>query len=178
MRRNLDITYLIQNNAVYGLTKGQYSPTSEKGMKTPTSLDGSIEEGVNPMALAITMGTTYAARGYAYEVKHLQELIVNGVKHKGFSFIDIFQPCSTYNKIQTIAWYKQMLVKMEEIGHDPTNKEEAMKKAMMTEKLPIGLFFKEERATYEDGVPQIAETPLVQQDINNVDIKGMLDRFK
>jgi 2-oxoglutarate/2-oxoacid ferredoxin oxidoreductase subunit beta len=178
MRRNLDIPYLIQNNAVYGLTKGQYSPTSEKGMKTPTSLDGSIEEGVNPMALAITMGTTYAARGYAYEVKHLQELIVNGVKHKGFSFIDIFQPCSTYNKIQTIAWYKQMLVKMEEIGHDPTNKEEAMKKAMMTEKLPIGLFFKEERATYEDGVPQIAETPLVQQDINNVDIKGMLDRFK
>src|SRR3989344_4011242 len=176
MRRNLDITYLVQNNAVYGLTKGQYSPTSMKGFKTPTSLGGAIEESVNPTALALTMGATYVARGYAYEVKHLQKLIVDGINHKGFSFIDIFQPCSTYNKIQTISWYKQNLVKMEEIGHDPSNFDEAMKKAWMKEKLPIGLFFKNEKPTYEEQVPA-ASVPLVKQDISNIDIKPLLQRF-
>ena len=177
MRRNLDITYLVQNNAVYGLTKGQYSPTSMKGFKTPTSLGGAIEESVNPTALALTMGATYVARGYAYEVKHLQKLIVDGINHKGFSFIDIFQPCSTYNKIQTISWYKEHLVKMEEIGHDPSNFDEAMKKAWMKEKLPIGLFFKNEKPTYEEQVPA-ASVPLVKQDISNIDIKPLLQRFK
>src|SRR3989344_2418437 len=178
MRRNLDITYLVQNNAVYGLTKGQYSPTSKKGFKSPSTPAGSLENEVNPMLFGLAMGATYVARGYAYEVKHLQKLIVDGIRHKGFSIIDIFQPCSTYNKIQTISWYKQNLVKMEDIGHDPSDFAEAIKKATMTEKLPIGLFYKDEKPTYEDGIPQISAMPLVKQDINNIDIKPLLDKFK
>ncbi|MBI4018979.1 MAG: hypothetical protein HY364_01875 [Candidatus Aenigmarchaeota archaeon] len=178
MRRNLDITYLVQNNAVYGLTKGQYSPTSKKGFRSPSTPSGSLENEVNPMLFGLAMGATYVARGYAYEVKHLQKLIVDGVRHKGFSIIDIFQPCSTYNKIQTIAWYKQNLVKMEDIGHDANDFNEALKKAAMTEKLPIGLFYKTEKPTYEDGIPQVSSLPLVKHDINNIDIKPLLGKFK
>ena len=179
MRRNFDMTYLIQNNAVYGLTKGQYSPTSEKGFKTPSSPDGALEQSINPMALALTMGATYVARGYAYEVTHLKKLIVDAINHKGFAFIDIFQPCSTYNKIQTIAWFKEKTYKLEEDGHDPSNFGEAMKRTQeWDKKIPIGVFYKVDKPTYEDGLSQIKETPLVKQDISNIDIKESLQKFK
>jgi 2-oxoglutarate ferredoxin oxidoreductase subunit beta len=121
MRRNFDMTYIVQNNEVYGLTKGQYSPTSEKGFKSPSTPNGAIEEPVNPIALALTMGATYVARGYAFDIVHLKKLIVEGSKHKGFALIDVFQPCSTYNKINTMAWYKQRIYKLEDNGHDTSN---------------------------------------------------------
>jgi len=178
MRRNLDITMIVQNNEVYGLTKGQYSPTSQKGFKAPSTPFGSLEGAVNPMALALTMGATYVARGYAYEVMHLKKLLMDGINHKGFSLIDTFQPCTTYNKINTIAWYKEHLYKMEDDGHDPSNHEAAMKKAMeWGEKIPIGLFFKESRATYEDEyVP--SQNPPVKADLKNIDITPILNRMK
>ncbi|MBI4020162.1 MAG: 2-oxoacid:ferredoxin oxidoreductase subunit beta [Candidatus Aenigmarchaeota archaeon] len=179
MRRNLDLTHIVQNNEVYGLTKGQYSPTSPPGFKSPSTPQGAIEEPVNPVALGITMGATYVARGYAYEVNHLKQLIAGGIKHKGYALIDVFQPCSTYNKVNTIAWYKEHLYKLEEAGHDPKDKMQAMARAMEGgDKLPIGLFYKEEKPTYEAGLPQLNGVPLSKMDISNIDITPMLERFK
>ncbi|MBI4173767.1 MAG: 2-oxoacid:ferredoxin oxidoreductase subunit beta [Candidatus Aenigmarchaeota archaeon] len=176
MRRNLDITVIVQNNEVYGLTKGQYSPTSTKGFKSSSTPAGSVEEPLNPMLLGISAGATYVARGYSYEVMHLKKLIVEGVRHKGFSLIDCFQPCSTYNKINTIDWYKQHLYKLEDAGHNPGNVGQALAKAMeWGEKIPIGLFFRYLRPTYEDSIEQ--KMPLWQQPIDNVDISAMLAKF-
>ena len=178
MRRNLDMTYVIQNNEVYGLTKGQYSPTSEKGFKSPSTPNGAIEEPVNPIALALTMGATYVARGYAFDIVHLKKLIVEGSRHKGFALIDVFQPCSTYNKINTMAWYKQRIYKLEDSGHDPLNFLDAFARAQECgEKIPIGLFFKADKPTFEEGLPQLAQ-PVVKHDITNIDIMPALARFR
>lgn len=177
MRRNLDITMIVQNNEVYGLTKGQYSPTSPPGFKTPSTPSGSVESPVNPLALALTMGGSYIARGFSYEVMHLKKLIAEGIKHKGFSLIDVFQPCSTYNRVNTIAWYKEHLYKLEDQGHNPADREAAWKKALeWGDKIPIGLFLKEERPTYEDVyVP--SQIPVVKQDLRNIDIAPILKGF-
>ena len=178
MRRNLNITLIVQNNEVYGLTKGQYSPTSEKGFKSPSTPNGGLEEPVNPIKLALAMGATYVARGYAFDIVHLKKLIVEGIKHKGFSIIDVFQPCSTYNKVNTMVWYKQHLYKLEESGHDPSNIQEAWIKAdEWGDKIPTGLFFRTQKPTYEDGMPQLALPP-VKHDISNVDIEPLLARFR
>ncbi len=178
MRRNLNITYLVQNNEVYGLTKGQMSPTSEKGFKSPSTPYGAVEEPVNPIALAIISGATYVARGYAFDIPHLKMLIMNAVKHKGFSIIDIFQPCTTYNKINTMAWYQPRLYKLEEDGHDPSDKMAALARAEeWGDRIPVGLFYQVQKPTYEDGLPQ-AMLPPVRHDISNIDIAPMLARFR
>ncbi len=181
LRRNLNMTLLFQNNEVYGLTKGQYSPTSKKGAKTPSSPAGALEDPVNPMALAIAGGATYVARGYAMDIMHLKKLIVDGIRHKGLSVIDILQPCSTYNKNNTMAWYQQNIEKIDAMAppHNPADKAAAMALAMRAGgKIPVGLFYKEEgKPTYEDGVASIQQQPLVRHDIANVDITKLLERF-
>lgn len=181
MRRNLDITLIVENNAVYGLTKGQYSPTSRKGFKSPTSPRGAIEEPLNPVAMGINTGASFVARGYAYDVKHLQWLIEEAIKHKGFSIVDVLQPCSTYNKVLTIPWYNEVLYKLEEEGHDPSDQKAATRKSEeWGERVPIGLFFKADRSTYdEDAYAKInLEKPPVEQDINNIDITQALQKFR
>lgn len=180
MRRNLDITLVVQNNEVYGLTKGQTSPTSEKGFKTNSTPNGVLEEPVSPITWAIAAGATYVARGYAMDIMHLKKLIADGIRHKGFSIIDVFQPCPTYNRIQTPDWFKQRIFKLEETGYEPNNKIAAIQMGeMWGDKIPIGLFYQETgKPTYEDGTPQIAETPLAKQDISNIDVAPLLTRFK
>jgi 2-oxoglutarate/2-oxoacid ferredoxin oxidoreductase subunit beta len=178
MRRNVDITYLVQNNMVYGLTKGQATPTSSKGYKSPSTPFGIIEEPLNPIALALTMGATYIARGFSGDVLHLVGLIEGAIKHKGFAFIDIFQPCVTFNKINTYAYFKEHTYKLDdEIGYDPSNFKAAMDKALQTDKLPIGLFFKAERPTYEDMDPGLTSGNPVEADIQNIDIKPLMEAF-
>ena len=179
MRRNFNLTLIAQNNGVYGLTKGQYSPTTMKGTISTSSPFGCIEEPVNPLAMGLACGATYIARGYAYESKHLVNLIADGIAHRGFSLIDVFQPCMSYNKVQTIQWYHQRVYKLEETDHNPKSREQAMAKAFeWGDTIPIGLFYKEEgKPTYLDSVPH-AQTPLTTQDISNVDIKPFLERYK
>ncbi len=179
MRRNLDITYIVQDNEVYGLTKGQYSPTSEKGVRTPSSPFGAIEEPLNPIALALAMGVTYVARGYAFDVAHLKKLIAGGVRHKGFALIDVLQPCRTYNKINTMEWYSKRVYRLEDKGHNHSDFEAAFVKAHeWKEKIPIGLFFKTEKPTYEEGLPQLSNGPAAKHDIKNIDITNILKRFR
>ncbi|VVB53930.1 2-oxoglutarate synthase subunit KorB [uncultured archaeon] len=177
VRRNIDMTYITQDNQVYGLTTGQTSPTSAKGMKTKSTPMGVLEEPINPLELAIVSGATYVARAFAGDVVHMRKLIADGIRHKGFALVDVFQPCVSFNKINTYDFFKQNVYKLEDVGHDPADREAAMRKAFQKDKLPIGLFYKTTAQTYEDGLPQMAQLPLVKHDIRNVDISVALKEF-
>jgi 2-oxoglutarate/2-oxoacid ferredoxin oxidoreductase subunit beta len=143
MRRNVDLTYIVMNNQIYGLTTGQVSPTSTKGMKTKSTPAGSVENPINPIPLAIAAGATYVARGYTGQVKHLVELIKGGIQHKGFSLIDAFSPCVTFNLDNSHEFFKHRTKKLEDMGHDPSNFAAAMERGYeWGDEIPIGLFWK------------------------------------
>lgn len=143
MRRNVDLTYIVMNNQIYGLTTGQVSPTSTKGMKTKSTPFGSVENPLNPIPLAIAAGATYVARGFTGQQKHLVELIKGGIQHKGFSLIDVFSPCVTYNLDNTHDFFKQRTKKLEDMGHDPADFRAALEKGYLWgDVIPIGLFWK------------------------------------
>jgi 2-oxoglutarate ferredoxin oxidoreductase subunit beta len=143
MRRNVDLTYIVMDNQIYGLTTGQISPTSVKDMKTKSTPFGSVENPINPIPLAIAAGATYVARGYTGQVKHLVDLIKGGIQHKGFALIDAFSPCVTYNHDNSHEFFKQRTRKLEDMGHDPTDFAAAMKQGYLWgEIIPIGLFWK------------------------------------
>src|SRR5215471_17732268 len=145
MRRNVDVTYVVMDNQIYGLTTGQLSPTSIKGMQTKSTPFGSVENPINPIPLAIAAGATYVARGFTGQQKHLVELIKGGIQHKGFSFIDVFSPCVTYNHDNSHEFFKQRTRKLEDMGHDPTDFRAAMEKGYLwSDVIPIGLFWKRE----------------------------------
>jgi 2-oxoglutarate ferredoxin oxidoreductase subunit beta len=158
MRRNVDITYIVMDNQIYGLTTGQISPTSLKNMKTKSTPFGSVENPVNPIPLAIAGGATYVARGFTGQQKHLVELIKGGIQHKGFSLIDVFSPCVTYNQDNTHEFFKQRTQKLEEIGHDPKDFHAAIEKGYQWgEVIPIGLFWKREDLPSLDQLEPVLE---------------------
>ena len=178
MRRNLDITYIVTNNQVYGLTTGQTSPTSDKGFATKSTPTGVIERPINPIALAIASEATYISRGFSKEMNHLTKLISIGVKHEGFALIDVLQPCVTFNRKNTYEWFSERVYKLEETDHDVTNRRAAFQKSLeWNNRIPIGLFYREVRPTYEDELPQIAGTPLTKQEIQDIDITALMDEF-
>src|SRR4029078_3452590 len=143
MRRNVDLTYIVMNNQIYGLTTGQLSPTSTKGMTTKSTPFGSLENPINPIPLAIAAGATYVARGYTGQVKHLVELIKGGIQHKGFALIDAFSPCVTLNLENSHDFFKQRTFKLEDKKHDPTDFAAAMKYGYeWGDGIAIGLFWK------------------------------------
>ncbi len=152
MRRNVDLTYIVMNNQIYGLTTGQISPTSTKGMKTKSTPAGSVENPIFPVPLAIAAGATYVARGYTGQVKHLVDLIKGGIQHRGFALIDAFSPCVTFNLDNTHEFFKQRTRKLEDIGHDPTDFSAAMRRGYeWGDEIPIGLFWK------RDDLPSLDE---------------------
>lgn len=158
-RRNPDITHIVENNQIYGLTKGQYSPTSEKGFVTTTSPDGAIELAVNPMAVAMAAGAGFVARAFAGDPKQMAALITEAMQHRGYALIDVLQPCVTFNKLNTYDWYRQRIYKLDE-AYDPTDAAAAWEKAHeWEERIPTGVIFKREgQPTYEDQVPQLKES--------------------
>jgi 2-oxoglutarate ferredoxin oxidoreductase subunit beta len=152
MRRNVDLTYIVMDNQIYGLTTGQVSPTSRKGMKTKSTPFGSVENPVNPVPMAVVCGATYVARGFSGQQKHLVSLIKGALEHRGFAFVDVFSPCVTYNKENTHEFFKQRTAKLEEMGHDPTDRKAAIEKgSQWGDVIPIGLFYK------NDDVPALDE---------------------
>lgn len=178
MRRNFDMTYIVENNQTYGLTLGQTSPTSDKGAKGPSTPFGIIEDPVNPLRLALSSDCTFVARGFAGDIPHLARLIEEGIKHKGFSLIDVFQPCVTFNKINTYAYFKQKVYKLEDVGHDTTDISKAFERAGETEKLPIGIFYKVEKPTYESSdVGLKSGVPRVNADISDVEVEELMESF-
>ena len=143
MRRNIDVTYIVMNNEIYGLTTGQVSPTSETGMKTKTSPFGNLEGMLNPIALAMAAGCGFVARGFSGQPKHLLELYKAGIQHKGFALIDVFSPCVTFNKLNTYQYFRDRIYKLEDEEHDTGSFHAAMDKALEWDpKIPIGLFYR------------------------------------
>ena len=156
MRRNVDLTYIVMDNQIYGLTTGQVSPTSRKGMKTKSTPHGSVENPVNAIPLAIVCGATYVARGFSGQQKHLIELITGAIEHKGFAFVDVFSPCVTYNKENTHEYFKQRTRKLEEMGHDPSNFQAAIEKGgLWGDEIPIGLFYRNDEAPALDEMEPV-----------------------
>lgn len=166
MRRNVDLLYIVMDNQIYGLTTGQTSPTSRIGMKTKSMPFGNIEAPVNPMSLALAAGATFVARGSSGEQKHLTELIKQGIQHKGFSFLDVFSPCVTYNHDNTYQWFRPRVKKLEESGHDSGDWAAAMEKSLIWgEEIPIGKFFERtDVPALHEAEPVLNEGPLVHRD--------------
>lgn len=164
-RRNPDITHIVENNQIYALTKGQYSPTTPRGRVTTTSPEGVIERALNPAALALTMGTTFIARGFAGEPKHLAGLIQEGICHRGYALIDVLQPCVVFNRINTYDRYRQRVYKLEDANHEPRDRAAAVRVAdEWGDRIPIGVIYREEGVrTYEEQVPALHAGPLVRQ---------------
>ena len=158
-RRNIDLTYIVMNNQIYGLTTGQISPTSRVGMKTKSSPFGSVESPANPITCSIMAGATFVARGFSGDGKHLTELIKQAILHKGFSLIDVFSPCVTFNHDNTHAFFKSRVRSSEEDDHDPSDWKAACEKAMVWgETIYIGLFFQTDaRDTPVDLDPVLSE---------------------
>src|SRR5947209_8827064 len=129
IRRNVDLLYIAMDNQIYGLTTGQTSPTSVKGMKTKSTPHGNIENPINPMPMAMIGGATYVARGFSGKQKHLVELLKGAIMHKGFALVDVFSPCVTYNKDNTYQWFNPRVKILEEQGHDPTDFHKSLDKA-------------------------------------------------
>ena len=171
VRRNVNLVDIVQDNRIYGLTKGQYSPTSERGKRTPTSPEGSIDRPVEPLALAITGGATFVSRGYSGELKHLAWLIGEALKHPGYALVDVLQPCVTWNRSYAYDFYKDRVYKLEEQeGYDPTDRTAAWEKAQeWGERIPIGIFYRgEPLPTYEEQVPALQAGPLVEQPLGRL----------
>ncbi|MGA2627173.1 MAG: thiamine pyrophosphate-dependent enzyme [Candidatus Bathyarchaeia archaeon] len=201
-RRNLDFTYVVYDNQVYGLTKGQSSPTLPKGEQTKSMPFPAIIEGINPIATAISSGYTFVARSYALDVRHLKEVLKAAVLHKGSALVDVLQTCPTYNDINTKEWYAgadlptkaPRLYKLEDTGYDgtvknPTDHNEVTQKKVQAmtrsfewgDKIPIGLFYRIQQPTYEDMIatrmPSFKEVPLTKQDLYGRDVTDLFQEL-
>jgi 2-oxoglutarate ferredoxin oxidoreductase subunit beta len=171
VRRNVNLVDVVQDNRIYGLTKGQYSPTSEQGKRTPTSPRGSIERPVNPEALALALGATFVSRGYSGELRHLVWLIGEALQHPGYALVDVLQPCVTWNRSYAYAFYKDRVYKLdEEEGYDPSDRAAAWEKAHeWGERIPIGIFYRDASVpSYEEQVPALQAGPLVEQPLETL----------
>ena len=177
MRRNVNIIYMAHNNQVYGLTKGQASPTSDLGFITRTTPLGASQP-VNPLALALASDVSFLARGFAGDIEHLSGLLKMGIEHRGFALIDILQPCVSFNHKNTYQWYRERVYKLEEEGYDPSDKLAAFAKAQeWGDHIPIGLIYRKERPVYEEQLPALKKMPLVKQKIDPLKFEALLDEF-
>ncbi|GAA0496097.1 2-oxoacid:ferredoxin oxidoreductase subunit beta [Salinibacillus aidingensis] len=167
IRRNIDITYIIMDNQIYGLTKGQTSPRSEAGFVTKSTPEGSIEPSVNLMEMALSSGATFVAQSFSSDIKDLMSIIEQGIQHKGFSLINVFSPCVTYNKVNTYEWFKENLVKLSSIeDYDSGDRGMAMKTLMEHDSLVTGLIYQDSvRKSYQEMVKGYKEEPLKDEEL-------------
>jgi len=166
-RRNVGLTAIAHNNQIYGLTTGQASPSTDHLMRTVSTPKGVLEEPINPIGLALSEGATFVARGFAGDIPHLTDLYVQALTHPGFALVDVFQPCVTWNKLNTFAWFRERVYKLEESDWDATDRSKAFDLSLTTFhdltctpescRVPIGVFYREEgRETYEAATPASA----------------------
>lgn len=178
MRGNHDITYIVHNNQIYGLTTGQTSPTSDHGTHSKTTPDGSIEEPVNPIAVALDAGATYVARGFSGDNPQLTQLLVQAIKHKGFSFVDVFQPCVTFNHVNTYQWFFDRVYKLEDKHHNTGDKLSAWQRAGdVAAGFPTGLFYQEAKPAYHEQVVALKKGPLTDRPITTRDLGPVLKKY-
>jgi 2-oxoglutarate ferredoxin oxidoreductase subunit beta len=180
IRRNPDITNIVHNNMVYGLTKGQASPTSPVGLKTPVQVDGVHLEPFNPLAVAIALDASFVARANAQDREQTKELMKKAIAHRGYSLLDIFQPCVTYNKLNTYQWFKAHTYYLDE-SHDPRDRTAAFRRALERDRLPLGVFYvSPDKPTFEDntGVYREDVRPLYQRDVEPARLRDLVESFE
>ncbi|MGG0665509.1 2-oxoacid:ferredoxin oxidoreductase subunit beta [Viridibacillus arvi] len=181
IRRNVDITYIVMDNQIYGLTKGQTSPRSAAGFVTKSTPGGAIEPSLKPLEVALSAGATFVAQSFSTDLKELTAIIEAGMNHNGFAFINVFSPCVTYNKINTYDWFKENITKLSSIeGYDSTNRARAMATVMEQEGLVTGIIYQdEETPSYQNLVNGYSEEPLNQQEmmIEEKDLQELMKEF-
>jgi 2-oxoglutarate ferredoxin oxidoreductase subunit beta len=175
IRRNIDIVHIVHNNQVYGLTKGQGSPTTPLGQITRLQFDGMRSEEIRPLALAISLGCGFVARSFSGDSEHLGEMIKAAMDYKGYALIDVMQPCVSFNKINTFKWYKDRAFKLSD-DYNPMDKIKAFEMAQMfgDEGIPMGILYKENKSDFMARIPHITK-PLVLYDRKPDDIEKLLD---
>jgi 2-oxoglutarate ferredoxin oxidoreductase subunit beta len=182
IRRNLDVTYIVMDNQIYGLTKGQTSPRSAEGFKTKSTPEGSIEHTLSPLEIALSAGATFVAQSFSSDLKQLTTLIEEGIRHKGFSLINVFSPCVTFNKVNTYEWFKENIVNLEQFPeYDPSNRVAAMNKIMETNGMLTGLVYQDKaRKSYEDLAVGFKEQGLAKQslELSREQFDNLLKEFK
>jgi 2-oxoglutarate ferredoxin oxidoreductase subunit beta len=179
IRRNINVKLFVHNNQVYGLTKGQASPTSMQGVATKTQPFGNIAEQLNPLALAISLDCSFVARAFAgaSDLTFLKHIMEEALRHEGFALVDILQNCITFNRINTFHWYKERVYHLEE-GYDPSDRIEAFKRSLeWGEKIPVGIFYRNKRKTFEESIPVIQEFPLIKQPFSLDAVKQEIQAF-
>jgi 2-oxoglutarate/2-oxoacid ferredoxin oxidoreductase subunit beta len=176
-RRNPDITVILHDNQVYGLTTGQAAPTARPGLKTKSTPIGVTDEPLSPVVTAIASGATFVARGFAGDAKNLAELMVKGINHKGFSVIDVLQPCVTFNKPYTYSWYREHTYQLPP-EYKPDNKLNAIEKGMeWGDKIPLGVIYEEHRPAHHERFAAVVEKPLVEVPIGIADFDKLIEEF-
>jgi len=179
IRRNPNITNIVHNNMVYGLTKGQASPTSQKGFVTPVQVGGVFLEPFNPLAVAIALNASFVARAFAGDIERTTDILKKAIEHNGYALVDIFQPCVTFNRINTIQWFKEHTYNLED--HDPSDRQKAFEKATETEKLPLGIFYESpQKPSFEEnvGIYEEKQTPLYERDLDKKELKNLIETYK
>lgn len=177
VRRNIDVTLLVHDNQVYGLTKGQASPTTQEGFVTKAQPEGVISSPFNPMAVAVAMQAGFVARGFSGSIDHLSELIQQGIAHRGLALVDVLQPCISFNKVNTFAWYKDRCKPLPPT-HDTTDWEKAMKVARQWgDEIPIGIIYRNERPSFDEQFPVLDQGPLVGRDVDQETLKKILEGY-
>jgi 2-oxoglutarate ferredoxin oxidoreductase subunit beta len=177
IRRNINVKLFVHDNQIYGLTKGQPSPTTGEGMVTKNMPFGVIAEQFNPMALAVALDCSFAARGFAADTEHLKALMKEAMNHKGFALVDILQPCVTFNKINTYEWYRKRVYPVES-DYNPEDRTAAFQKALeWGDRIPIGIIYRNHRPVFEERLPMLFEKPLVHQAFDTAKILMTLKEF-
>lgn len=180
IRRNADITNIVHNNMIYGLTKGQASPTTEEGMKTAIHIRGTFEEPFNPIAVAVALDASFVARANIGDLKQTKEILKQAVMHRGYSLVDVFQPCVVFNKLNTYAWFKEHTYTLPD-DYDPTDRKSAFAKSIEEEKFPLGVIYKrEDKPIFEEclGVYDENKEPLYKRHHNQEKVRAVLERYK
>ena len=175
-RRNIDVKYIVHDNMVFGLTKGQASPTSPLGLRTKSTPKGNILKPINPIALALIAGATFVARGFTGDMEHLVNVFKQALLHRGFAFIDILQPCVTFYNV--LPELKNRVYRLEDRQHDPSNFNKAVDRAVeLSNQIPIGVFYKVRRPTFEEQIPQLKGKPMNLRDVNIDKILKLLETY-
>jgi len=179
IRRNPNITNIVHDNMVYGLTKGQASPTSPRGFKTPVQVAGVITEPFNPLAVAIALDASFVARANAGDREQTKEILKRAIQHKGYALVDIFTPCVTFNKINTYQWFKEHVYYLDD-AYDPTDRGAAFAKAIEKDRLPLGVFYVNPKSSFEEntGIYEEDPRPLYERDIDEDKLVALIDSFK
>jgi 2-oxoglutarate ferredoxin oxidoreductase subunit beta len=180
IRRNPNITNIVHNNMVYGLTKGQASPTSQRGFKTTVQVNGVYLEPFNPLAVAIALDASFVARAFAGDSEQATDILKKAITHKGYGLVDIFQPCVSYNKINTYQWFKANTYYLEE-SHDPSDRTKAFEKACQTDKLPLGVFYiNPDKTTFEEnsGIYRKDQRPLYEREPDTGRLHNLIEKLR